>query len=314
MEIDSGPDIEQPEAPRYDYVVSATGLVSRTLSVWARNIFAFLVIIGVLAALFNVVQLVVLWILFQDLILAVDLMTYVGTDPFSFFFGLYSLLILPSPPPPDILNTFITGSLLLMLVGMVVYAILAGASIKYSLDDYGPRQAEMGSSISFAMGRAGTLIITQLLIGIISAALFMPALVYLLLVPLTLEALATASIMILVTFILVVYVGVRFAPVAAVVIAEDRSAIGSLKRAFDLTGGQFWHVFAGQIVLGIVTIVLGLIVSVFLFGLVFGFGVIGLLIPGMIAGLLFTAIPYVFQAVLYRDLESRDVETSQQLW
>ena len=34
----------------------------------------------------------------------------------------------------------------------------------------------------------------------------------------------------------------------------------------------------------------------------------------VVSGLLFVAIPYVFQAVLYLDLEARDLETSQQLW
>ena len=313
MEIGTGPGIDEQEPPKGDFVVSATGLVSRTLSVWGRNILTFIILFGILSAIFTVVRFFVLWMIFGDPGSAQLLMGYMGTDPFTFFVGLFTLMQI-GLLPPDVMNTFVSVSLLLMVVSMIVYAVLVGATIKYSIDDYGRGQAHMGESVSVAMGRSGTLIMAQLIVGLISAVLFAPALFYMLLAPLTIEALTTFLIVILVTFILVLYVSIRLAPTAAVVIVEDKSALDSVRRAFDLTGGQFWHVFGGQIVLGIVVLILDIIVGMFLLGLNFGLGWIGGLLPVIISGLLFVAIPYVFQAVLYMDLEARDLETSQELW
>lgn len=313
MEIGTGPGIDEQAPSKGDFVVSATGLVSRTLSVWGRNILTFVILFGILSAIFTVVRFFVLWMIFGDPGSAQFLMGYMGTDPFSFFVGLIALIQI-GLLPPDVMNTFVSVSLLLMVVSMIVYAVLVGATIKYSIDDYGRGQAELGESVSVALGRSGTLIVAQLIVGLISAVLFAPALFYMLFAPWTIEALTTSLILMLATFILVLYVSIRLAPTAAVVIVEDNSALDSVRRAFDLTGGQFWHVFGGQIVLGIVVLILDIIVGMLLLGLTFGFGWIGGLLPVIISGLLFVAIPYVFQAVLYLDLEARDLETSQQLW
>jgi hypothetical protein len=313
MEIDAGPGIDEQAPPEGDFVVSATGLVSRTLSVWGRNILTFVILFGVLSAIFTVVRFFVLWMIFGDPVSAQILMGYMGTDPFSFFIGLFSLVQFDLLPPA-MLNTFVSVSLLLMVISMIVYAILIGATIKYTIDDYGRGQSDTGESVSVAMGRSGTLIMAQLIVGFLSALLFAPALLYMLFVPVTVTTLTTFLTLILVTFVLVLYVSIRLAPTAAVVIVEDKSAFDSVKRAFDLTGGQFWHVFVGQIVLGIVVVILDIIVGMFLLGLTLGSGWVGGLLPVIVSGLLFVAIPYVFQAVLYMDLEARDLETSQQLW
>ncbi len=313
MEIGSGPGIDDQAPPRGNFVVGATGLVSRTLSVWGRNILTFVILFGVLAAIFTIVRFFLLWMIFGDPILAQNLMGFMGTDPFSFFVGLFSLVQF-GLLSPSTMSTFVSVSLFLMVVSMIVYAVLIGATIKFSIDDYGRGHANTGESVSVAMGRSGTLIMAQLIVGFVSALLFAPALLYMLFVSVTIETVTTLLTLILVTFVLVLYVSIRLAPTAAVVIVEDKSAIDSVKRAFDLTGGQFWHVFAGQIVLGIVVVILDIVVGMFLFGLTFGLGWLGGILPVAVSGLLFVAIPYVFQAVLYMDLEARDLETSQQLW
>ena len=46
MEIDAGPGIDEQAPPEGDFVVSATGLVSRTLSVWGRSILTFIILFG----------------------------------------------------------------------------------------------------------------------------------------------------------------------------------------------------------------------------------------------------------------------------
>ncbi|MFX0044977.1 MAG: hypothetical protein ACFE8Z_03950 [Candidatus Hermodarchaeota archaeon] len=313
MEIDAGPGIDEQAPPEGDFVVGSTGLVSRTLSVWGKNILTFIILFGILSAIFTVVRFFVLWMIFGDPNSAQFLMGYMGTDPFSFFIGLFSLVQL-NLIQPDMMDTFVSVSLLLMVVSMIVYAVLIGATIKYSIDDYGRGQAHTGESVSVALGRSGTLIMAQLIVGFISAVLFAPALFYILLFPLTIATVTTFLVVILATFVLVFYVSIRLAPTAAVVIVEDRSALDSVRRAFDMTSGQFWHVFAGQIILGIVVVILDIIVGLFLIGVAVELGWLGGLLPVVISGLLFVAIPYVFQAVLYLDLEARSLETSQQLW
>ncbi|MFX0108051.1 MAG: hypothetical protein ACFE7R_07195 [Candidatus Hodarchaeota archaeon] len=309
MEIDSGPGLEPSKPPTGDFVVGATGLVSRTLTVWSRNIVAYLIIFGVLNVIMIGLQFALLWMVFgAD---AFILMQYVASDPMSFILSVFNLILLY--PDPTILSMFIPLAAIIMVISMVIVAIVAGATIKYAFDDYGPRQADIGSSISYAISKAGAIIGAQLLVGAIGVAILAPAVLYLFTVTSYAE-LGTALLLFLVCIIVVLYVGVRLAPTIAVVIAEDRGPIDAIKRSWAITSGQFLHIFGGQIVLGIVVVILGLVLGLFIGVFSLMLGPFFLLISSMISGLIFGAITYVFQVVLYRDLEARHGETSQALW
>jgi hypothetical protein len=115
-------------------------------------------------------------------------------------------------------------------------------------------------------------------------------------------------------FIVSLYFGIRLSPTSAVVVAEDLGAIDSVKRAWALTTGNFWHIFGGQILLGIAVAVIAFVVELLLFPvLVYGQNVM-LYVLAIVSALLFSAINYVFAAVLYRDLESRSRVASKEYW
>ncbi|MFX1560256.1 MAG: hypothetical protein ACFFBL_06695, partial [Promethearchaeota archaeon] len=122
--------------------------------------------------------------------------------------------------------------------------------------------------------------------------------------PGSMELLMSAMALFLLGGIILIYIQVRFAPTLAVVVDTDLSAIDSLKKSWNLTSGNFLHVFGGYILLMLVVIVLGVLLSV-----VVGFAFLPysylLVIDSVISALLFGAFNYIFAVVLYRDLVSR---------
>jgi hypothetical protein len=310
MEIDSGPEPEPAQPPERDYSVSATGLVSRTFKLWFRNILAYVVIVGIVSFIWAIAQSLV-----SILILGVDFTDYFGSDPTSFLLGIISILTDPFVTPTDI-ALFVPVSIVIFILSLLIYAIIAGAAVKYALDDYGTKSADISESFSFATGRAVTLILAQLIIGLITGAIIaVPALLLVLslftgYVDLALIGLAA----IMVAIVVILYVSIRLAPTIAVVIAEDLSAMDSVKRAWTITSGNFWHIFGGQILLGIAIFVVSLVIGIFAISFALAGGYLVTLIITAIASLLLSPLNYVFQAVLYKDLKSRATESDQEWW
>ena len=153
----------------------------------------------------------------------------------------------------------------------------------------------------------------EFLIGFITAAILSPLVLFFIIMPITLETMVSFFGIMVICLILVFYVSVRLAPTSAVVIAEDRSPMDSIKKAWGITGGQFWHIVIGQIILVIALIVVSVVIAMVIMGFVF-ISFLAALIPALIMGLLFGSITYIFSAVLYRDLESRKEEYAQDWW
>jgi membrane-anchored glycerophosphoryl diester phosphodiesterase (GDPDase) len=271
--------------------------------------------VGIVSVVFEVVEYAVLWALFGGT-LADYLYQFVAADPVGFVMGIYSLSVdvTLGTITQEVFNTFAIVSLVLMLAALVVYAIVAGGAIKHALDDYGYRDAAIGKSFSHALGRAGSLIITQFIIGLITVAILSPLVLFFIVMPLTLETIISFFGIMVVCLIVVFYVSVRLAPTSAVVIAEDRSPMDSIKKAWGITGGQFWHIVIGQIILVIALIVVSVVIAMVIVSFVFTLGFLAALIPALLMGLLFGSITYIFSAVLYRDLESRKEEYAQDWW
>ncbi len=310
MEIDSGPGPEPAQPPERDYSVSATGLVSRTFKLWFRNLLAYVVIVGIVSFLWAIAQSFV-----SVFILGTDLTDYFGSDPTSFLIGIISILTDPYISPGTI-AFFVPVSIVIFIVSLLIYAIIAGAAVKYALDDYGTKSADISESFSFATGRAVTLILAQLIVGLISGAIVAgPAVLLILSLYLgTVELLLAGMVAIVVAIIVVLYVTVRLSPTLAVVIAEDYSAMDSVKRAWKITGGHFWHIFGGQILLGIAVFVVSFVISLLAFSFAFAGGYLVTLIIAAIGALLLSPLSYIFQAVLYKDLKSRASVSDQDWW
>ncbi len=315
MENDDGLGLEPSAPAEQDFTVSALDLVTRTLTVWVRKLPSYILIVGLLGAAFSLLQLAVFYALYG--LLAFDLLIYVSSDIITTVMGFVTT-------EPLLAIEIVTIAIVLSIVGMVVNAIIAGGGIKFALDDYGSHQAEVGASLSFAFSRLSTMIVAQFILTLIISGPMAPGLFLTLsslaaIDPynLSIEALSAMLMGIAVLgigFIVSLYFGIRLSPTSAVVVAEDLGAIDSVKRAWTLTTGNFWHIFGGQILLGIAVAVIAFVVELLLFPvLVYGQNVM-LYVLAIVSALLFSAINYVFAAVLYRDLESRSRVASKEYW
>ena len=315
MENDDGLGLEPSAPPEHDFTVSALDLVTRTLKVWVRKLPSYIVMIGLLGVAFSLLQFAVFYALYG--LLVFDLLVYVSTDIINTLLGIVTA-------EPVLAIEVIIIAIVLAVVGMVVNAVIAGAGIKFALDDYGSHQADVGTSLSFAFSRLSTMIVAQFLLVLIVAGALAPGM-YLFLGafasfdPLNpsmefLDAMLMALPFVLIGLVVSLYFSIRLNPTSAVVVAEDLGAIDSLKRAWELTAGNFWHIFGGQILLGIAVAVIGLVPGMLVAPLAFYGLAVTLYISALISALLFSAINYVFAAVLYRDLESRSAVTSQEYW
>ena len=315
MENDEGLGLEPAAPPEQDFTVSALDLVTRTFKVWVRKLPSYILIVGLLGVAFSLLQFAVFYALYGTL--AFDLLLYVSTDIINTLLGL-------ATAEPFVAIEIVIIAIVLTVVGMIVNAVIAGGGIKFALDDYGSHQADVGTSLSFAFSRLSTMIVAQFLLTLIVAGALAPGMYLFLgafasIDPLNPSMEALSAMMMALPFIFIglvvsLYFSIRLAPTNAVVIAEDLGAIDSLKRAWELTTGNFLHIFGGQILLGIAVGVIALVPGWLLVPLVFYDLALVLYVSVLISSLLFIAINYVFAAVLYRDLESRSRVVSEEYW
>ncbi len=311
MENDDGLGLEPSAPPEHDFTVSALDLVTRTLKVWVRKLPSYILIVGLLGVAFNLLQLAVFYALYG--VLGFDLLVYVGADIINTLMGLFVTA------PTAMAIEIIIIAIVLTVVGMVVNAVIAGGGIKFALDDYGSHQADVGTSLSFAFSRLSTMIVARFLLALIVTGASAPGTYFLFYALFSVDS--SSLIMTLMALpltwiglIVSLYFSIRLSPTSAVVVAEDLGAIDSVKRAWALTTGNFWHIFGGQIPLVIALVVIGLVVGMLLFPLAFYGQALVLYVSALISSLLFGAISYVFAAVLYRDLESRSRVVSEEYW
>ena len=315
MENDEGLGLEPAAPPEQDFTVSALDLVTRTFKVWVRKLPSYILIVGLIGVAFSLLQFAVFYALYGTL--TFDLLLYVSTDIINTLLGL-------ATAEPFVAIEIVIIAIVLTVVGMIVNAVIAGGGIKFALDDYGSRQADVRTSLSFAFSRLSTMIVAQFLLTLIVAGALAPGMYLFLgafasIDPLNPSMEALSAMMMALPFIFIglvvsLYFSIRLAPTNAVVIAEDLGAIDSLKRAWELTTGNFLHIFGGQILLGIAVGVIALVPGWLLVPLVFYDLALVLYISVLISSLLFSAINYVFEAVLYRDLESRSRVVSEEYW
>ncbi len=306
FEDNLGHDSSQPIGQ--DYTVSATGLISRTLSLLTSKFVHYIIIVGIAGAASVILSYVLLYALF-------GLIGVITADPFGYFIS--NFLLAPS------LDIVLLGVLVgYAIFAFVLTAILGGAAIKFTLDEYGGTTGDVGTSFSRSFRRFPTIIMVQLLTSAMVAIAITPATI------LSARAMAMIDItditdpfdlifpqgfmeMLLLSFVLLAvgglflaYFQTRLAPTLAIVLDTDLSAIDSFKKSWELTSGNFMHVFGSTILLGIVASVLTLIVSIFTTMTLLPTATT-LVIDAVITTLLFGALTYIFTVVLYRDLSSR---------
>jgi hypothetical protein len=252
LENDEGLGLEPSAPAEHDFTVSALDLVMRTLKVWVRKLPSYILIVGLLGAVFSLLGLAVFYALYG--VTAFELVNYVSTDIINALLG---FTLADSPLAIEI----ILIAIVLTVVGMAANAVIAGAGIKFALDDYGSHQADVGTSLSFAFSRLSTMIVAQFLLALIIMGPLAPGMFLILgsfasIDPLNpsmeaLSAMMTGLGILVLGAIVALFFAIRLAPTIAVVVAEDLSVVDSLKRAWQLTAGNFLHIFGGQILLGI---------------------------------------------------------------
>jgi len=308
MERDSGPGPAPVEPAQPEFRVSAVSLVSRTFSVWSRRMPSYVAISSIAGIGLTGVEAIIFYVF-----LGWSGLVSVGTaatDPWSYLYNIFT---------SGTLSGFLLVMGVLMVVEMVAYAVIGGAITKLALDNYGsPTSGSTGESLSFAWGRFPTLVGIEIVFKLLTFVISLPLLAMSFTIltidpydPNLLNTLATFFVIIIISFVVLAYVSIRFAPRVAVVVASDLSVGGSIKRTFSLTSRSFWHIFGGWLLL---TISIGLLGSIITILLSLFTDVMYTIAYTVITILLLNPLGYIFQAVLYKDLMSRAGAQSEQQW
>lgn len=303
FEEDLGYDPSQPRDE--DYTLNATGLVSKTFGLWKRKFVQYVAIIGFISIATTLISFIIIFTIFGTIGL-------LSTDPINYLFGIFAL-----SSTPDLILIAVT--VIFGAIAFVVNAILSGAAIKFSLDDYAGQEAEIGSSFSHTFGKTARIVTVQVILTLIVSAVTGPSLAmmssaldgidisdpfYPIITPEAIQQMIMGSVLLLVGGIFILYVTIRFAPALAIVVDTDLSAIDSLKKAWELTSGNFLHVLGGQILIGLAIGVLSMIVGLGLTPFMFVNPFV-IVIEVVLISLFFSAPGLIFITVLYRDLLSR---------
>jgi len=288
MPVDSGQN-QQHSKSQVDYELGVAGLVGKTINLWGRKLPKYMVIIGIAGVALTILQAMVLFFLFG--VIGLELLEFVGTSTLD---SVFSLILYPIFPEYLIIIFALT------IFGLIIYAIVAGAAIHYTLTDYENRgSGTIGESFSYSAKLAIPLIGVQLIESLIVVSLAAISVVLMFI-----DALIS-----LVMIIPTLYIAVRLAPALAIVISEERYPIQALRRSWQITARSFWHVFVGQLLMIIVVMIIDIGVAV---GIAFilpsiihelGFSILAVT---LIFNSVFSSINYIFLAVLYKDLEARE--------
>jgi hypothetical protein len=303
FEEDFGQDPSQPQAQ--NYTLNATGLISRTVSVWTRNLAKYIVIVGIVGAVSVAISFVLLFALF-------GLVGVIPSDPISYIFSIFTLTTFP-----DV--TLIAVSLGFAFVAFVINAIVIGAAIKFALDDYGEQRGDVGLSFSHSFGRISRIVFVQIVLSFLVTVVLTPGLILLtramdvidisdpfnpIFPPGSIELLMSAFGLMIIGGIFLIYLQARFVPTLAIVLDTELSAIESLKKSWSLTRGNILHVLGGQFLAMLVTVAFSLIISIGVSAILLPID-LTLVIESIITTLIFSAFSLIFGVVLYRDLVSR---------
>ena len=288
MGIDSRTN-PKPRKTRSDYELNASGLVGKTFNLWRRKLPIYVAIVGLVGVALALFQAIILFLIFG--LQGFALLEFIGTSTLDTIFSLVFYNI------PSIIFPLIA----LTLIGLLVYVIVGGAAIKYALTDYmKPGAGNLNESFSFALKLAAPLLIVQ----------FLQSLIILGLAALAVITIYSQPLVSLGTIFAVLYIAARLAPAPAVVIAEERAPTDALSRTWQITGGLSLHVLIGQVLMAIVFMIVTIAISL-AFGIGLAFIITSLeviiLVTTFVTSLLLSPLNYIFQAVIYKDLEARDV-------
>lgn len=304
MAFEEGLGTDPSQQRDENYTLSAYDIMAQTIKLWYRKILHYILIVGVISVLCIGISFVLLYSLFGTI-------GTISADPFSYLVNSFFEATIDVP-------------LLVVTIGFAFFAfiltaIVLGAAIKFTLDEYGGPGGDIGGSFSHSLGRIVPVIIVQLILSFFSAIILAPAMSLLtqaiamvdisditnpIIPPAAIELMMAGFALFAIGGIFLIYINVRFSPVLAVVIDTDLSAVDSLKRSWELTSDNFFHVFGSYILLSVAVLIIGVALT-FVLGFILLPIDMQLVIDTVLTALLFSSLSFIFTAVLYRDLVSR---------
>ena len=230
--------------------------------------------------------------------------SFVGRHGSTLFIVAFALIALPSvvfqalgPQPGTPGETPELGLWLLFLPLLIVFTI--AGSIAIAALALG-RENVVGSAIAHGFRRTLPLFAASILIGLAALIVILP-LVFVL--GFNLESMPQATpgdvgrffLLFLVIFVVLMFVWVRLMLMTPVAAAERVGPIGIIRRSWELTSGRFWKLLgfvllffiAGMVVIGVISMILGLIIAL----------VAGPPAPGTVGGLLLLLVSGIMNAV-----------------
>jgi hypothetical protein len=305
-------DDQKPIFAEDQYAIGVSTQISTVLSLYGKRISAYVGIM-IIPVIYSFVFSSIMFLGFGPGNL--EYIGYLGSEPVSFFWGIF--LLQGTGISPADFGPFVALGGILMLIGFVLNVLVLGAAISIALRTYTGQDSAMGFGVSSALERFPTLLTVILIIGSIYAVIMIPIQESLLsmldaMLIMDLDAMMQASGLLLVMAIVYILVVTIFYPNAAVVMEEDKSAGGSISRTVSLTKSNITHTLGGIILFHIILMVITLAID---FGLMMFLGSDPtLLITPFTATLIITPLTYIYQAVLYKDLAARTVQTEQEYW
>ena len=130
-----------------DYDLSATQLISKTISLWAGRIAQYILIVGVISAASVAVSVLILSVMF-------GLIGAISADPFGYLISFFM------DPMSDL--PLLAVSVGFAFMAFILNAIVNGAAIKFTLDEYGGTGGDVGVSFSHSISRLVNIIFIQI--------------------------------------------------------------------------------------------------------------------------------------------------------
>lgn len=306
-----GSDSGINSTPKVGEGLSTIELLTKTLALWIRNIKSYIIIAGMVLALFTMIQASVAFFLYASL----------NATVFANDIGAFLTMLINGVLFPEIVSDYyflnLGISLILVFLGLFVNAIVASSVIKFALEDLTSQNPDVGISMSTGFSMIIPMFLLQGIIGLISGTLLAPgqAVMAFGLVTDNFEMILNGLSLFGALGFLALVILVRITPSPVVLVSRNKSPRESLNISFELSRGKSLHIAIGWILVLVFVFFVDLIFSVIISMFAFSLGTdLATLIVSIINDLLLAPIIYIFYTMVYADLVSRPGITKQDWW
>ena len=196
--------------------------------------------------------------------IAITLINLIATTYFLGFPGGTVTLPETGPISADLLYRFLALTVILAVVGLVIQSILTASLTYFAVQRHRGTPATLGQSFDHGIPRVLSVLGASILPGLLLGGILAATLGLLLYGALTLNLalLCGAGIALLVLIPVGIYVTIALSLYAPAIVFEGKTAIGGLKRSWELTRRRRGTLFLALIVLGLLIVVIDLAATV----------------------------------------------------